>query len=68
MVGNDCERPMKQISSKMYLQYEVNYRSTIPLSTSAQHSVYGKQGKKEKDKNVTMCSGNAARDQVFKAN
>lgn len=49
----------------MYLQHEVNYRSTIQFSTWAQGRVYGKQGKKEKDKNVTMCSSNAARDQVF---
>lgn len=68
MVGIGCERPMEQISSKMYLQYKVNYRSTIPLSTSAQSSVYGKQGKEEKDKNVTMCSSNTAKDQVFKVN
>lgn len=50
------------------IKISVNYRTNIPVSTSAQSSVYGKQGKKEKDKNVTMCSSNAARDQVFKVN
>lgn len=64
----------ERLAAKKYvysIKTVVNCKTTIPTSTSLQSGVYGKQSKKEKDKNAYLKIAylrDAARDQVSKAN